>query len=220
MARGGVQVIPRPAEWRPGPPPPWDGAELDLSLGRVRQVFTDRDGVPSPIESSGAPRSAVLAPFYEVDGVTHVLVTRRSWDLRHHRGEVSFPGGGEEPADGGDPVRTALRETHEEVGLAPEAVEVVGELDHLTTVSSDRSIVPVVGILSGRPTGLVAQPSEVEAILEVPLPELVHPESYREERWGSLDIDHPVHFFEIEGDTIWGATAAMLRQFLVLMHNG
>ncbi len=217
MARGGVQVIPRPHIWRPGPPAPWAGAELDVSLDRIRQVFDGRTGSRSPVESHGAPRSAVLAPFFEVDDRTHVLVTRRAWDMRHHRGEVSFPGGGEEPGDGGDTVRTALRESMEEVGLDPTTVDVLGELDHLTTVSSDRSIVPIVGILAERPAGLVAEPREVEAILEVALDELLHPESYREERWGPLEIDHPVFFFEIEGDTIWGATAAMLRQFLLLL---
>lgn len=218
MARGGVQVIPRPDVWRPGSPPPWaDLGPLDVSVGRIREVFRDRAGIPSPVEARGAPRSAVLAPFYDAGGTTHVLVTRRSWDMRHHRGEVSFPGGGEEPGDGGDTVRTALRESQEEIGLDPTAVEIVGELNHLTTVSSDRSIVPIVGLLSRPPRGLVAQPSEVEAIIEVPVAELLHPDSYREERWGPLDVDHPVHFFEIEGDTIWGATAAMLRQFLMLM---
>ena len=217
MARGGVQVIPRPGIWRPGPPAPWAGRELDVSLDRIRAVFTGRSGTRSPVEAHGAQRSAVLAPFFEVDDRTHVLVTRRAWDMRHHRGEVSFPGGGEEPDDGGDTVRTALRESHEEVGLDPSLVEVLGELDHLTTVSSDRSIVPVVGILGARPADLIAQASEVEAILEVAVDDLLHPESYREERWGPLDIDHPVFFFEIEGDTIWGATAAMLRQFLLLL---
>jgi 8-oxo-dGTP pyrophosphatase MutT (NUDIX family) len=217
MARGGVQVIPRPQIWRPGPPAPWIGHELDVSVERIRLVFGGRVGERSPVEAHGLQRSAVLAPFFEIDDRTHVLVTRRAWDMRHHRGEVSFPGGGEEPDDGGDTVRTALRESQEEVGLDPTSVDVLGELDHLTTVSSDRSIVPVVGILPSRPTGLVAEEREVEAILEVPVDELLHPESYREERWGPLEIDHPVHFFEIEGDTIWGATAAMLRQFLLLM---
>jgi 8-oxo-dGTP pyrophosphatase MutT (NUDIX family) len=217
MARGGDQIIPRPPTWRPGPVPPWDGLDsLDLSLDRIRTVFADRVGAPSAVEAQGARASAVLAPFFEDGGRTHVLLTRRSWDLRHHRGEVSFPGGGREPDDDDD-VATALREAREETGLDPTVVEIVGELDHLTTVSSDRFIVPIVGILDGPPSGLVAEPHEVEAIIELPLDELLATDAYREERWGPFEIDHPVHFFEVEGDTIWGATAAMLRQFLVLM---
>ncbi|HKY15504.1 MAG TPA: CoA pyrophosphatase [Microthrixaceae bacterium] len=217
--RGGAQIIPRPDQWRPGPEAPWvdqDPGTADLGLDRIRSVFSGRSGAPSPVELDGARRSAVLAAFFEIDARTQVLLTRRTWDVRTHRGEVSFPGGGEEPGDG-HPVATALREAHEEVALDPSTVEVVGELDHLSTVSSDRFIVPIVGILAGPPRGLVPQPSEVDAILEVPVADLLEPGVHREERWGPTQIDHPVHFFEIEGDTIWGATAAMLRQFLLLM---
>jgi len=158
----------------------------------------------------------VLAAWYERDGEPTVLCTRRAWDLRTHRGEVSFPGGGEEPLDT-DLVHTALREADEEVGLDPASVQVLGELDHLTTVTSDRVIVPFVGVLDEAPRGLVASPAEVDSILEVPVSALVRPDAYREERWGPPEIDHPVVFFEINGDTIWGATAAMLRQFLHLV---
>lgn len=128
---------------------------------------------------------------------------------------MSFPGGGEEPADA-DLAHTALREANEEVGLDPRSVEVLGELDHLTTVTSDRVIVPFVGLLDRAPSGLVASAAEVERIVEVPVSALLDPAAYREERWGPPEIDHPVVFFEIEGETIWGATAAMLRQFLLL----
>jgi 8-oxo-dGTP pyrophosphatase MutT (NUDIX family) len=193
-------------------------AGVDLSIDRIRTVFTGRVGEPAAVEArDGIRRSAVLAAVFERDGDTWVVCTRRSWELRTHRGEVSFPGGGEDPSDQGDLMTTALREAHEEVGLDPASVEVLGELDHLTTVSSDRFIVPYVGVLAEPPTGLVAQPTEVEQILEVRLAELLEPEVFHEERWWSLEIDHPIVFFDIEGDTIWGATGAMLHQMLVLL---
>jgi 8-oxo-dGTP pyrophosphatase MutT (NUDIX family) len=192
--------------------------DIDLSIDRIRSVFSGRVGQPAAVESRpGIRRSAVLAPIFERDGDTWVVCTRRSWELRTHRGEVSFPGGGEDPADGGDLLNTALREAYEEVALDPSAVEVLGELDHLTTVSSDRVIVPFVGLLAEPPTGLVAQPTEVEQIIEVRLAELLEPEVFHEERWWSLEIDHPIVFFDIVGDTIWGATGAMLHQLLVLL---
>jgi 8-oxo-dGTP pyrophosphatase MutT (NUDIX family) len=217
MSRGGEQVIPRPVEWRPGDEAPWSADVGDrLRLTDVRSVFDGRVGSVSPVERSGARASAVLAPFYEVDDELHVVVTRRAWHLRSHRGEVSFPGGGFEPDDA-SLTDTALRESLEEISLDPGGVDVLGELDHLTTVSSDRFIVPFVADLGGQPGELVADRGEVDQILYVPVADLLDPDSYREERWGPLHIDHPVYFFEIEGDTIWGATAAMLRQFLLLL---
>jgi 8-oxo-dGTP pyrophosphatase MutT (NUDIX family) len=168
-------------------------------------------GRPAPVASQGAAPSAVLVPLYEGPDGLGVVLTRRAWGLRTHRGEVSFPGGrcdrGESPAE------AALREAHEEVGLDPAGVEVLGELDHLTTVTRRAYIVPVVALLDGTPE-LVANPGEVDAVLHVPLAELLSPGVYREERWGIEEQHRPVYFFELVGDTVWGATAAMLRQLL------
>ena len=217
MPLGGDQEIPRPRTWRPGTPAAWSPSLIDeLSLDLIRSTFVGRVGRPSPVEGAGARESAVLAPFYEEGGELFLLATRRSWALRTHRGEVSFPGGGAEPHDS-DLTATALRESAEEVGLDPTSVAVHGELDHLSTVSSDRFIVPFVATLDGPPTNLVPQQSEVDKILHVPVRELLLPGRYREERWGPDHIDYPVHFFEVEGDTIWGATAAMLERFFVLL---
>jgi 8-oxo-dGTP pyrophosphatase MutT (NUDIX family) len=144
-----------------------------------------------------------------------VILTRRADHLRAHRGEVSFPGGAWEPGDG-DLTTTALRETCEEIGLAPGDVEVLGELDHLQTVTSRSYIVPFVGVLAARPV-LVPSEAEVAAILHVPLAELLAPDVYHEERWGLPPLEHPIHFFELDGDIVWGATAAMLRNLLTLV---
>ncbi|WP_208026722.1 NUDIX hydrolase [Rhabdothermincola sediminis] len=168
---------------------------------------------PSLLEGTGVRASAVLAPLYELDGEVHVVLTRRAQHLRSHRGEVSFPGGGQEPGE--DLLDTALREACEETGLDRSAVEIICELDHLQTVTSRSFIVPFVGVLPGRPT-LEPNPAEVELILHVPLDELLLDGVYREERWGLPPLDRPIYFFEIVGDTIWGATAHMLRNLLAL----
>jgi 8-oxo-dGTP pyrophosphatase MutT (NUDIX family) len=141
-----------------------------------------------------------------------VLLTRRSWSLRAHGGEVSFPGGRSEPDDV-DLVATALRESAEEVGIDPSAVAIIGRLDPLMTVSSRSLIMPYVGILSGLPD-LEPDPREVEEIRHVALSELLTDGVYREERWGPADAERPIWFFELHGDTVWGATASMLRQLL------
>jgi 8-oxo-dGTP pyrophosphatase MutT (NUDIX family) len=155
--------------------------------------------------------SAVLAPLYEHEGETWVVLTRRSSALRVHSGEVSFPGGGQEPGE--DLTDTARREAHEEIGLEPTSVELIGELDHLSTITSNSFIVPYVGVVDGRPH-LHPSPAEVEVVLHVALSELLDPSHFREERWGVFGTDRPIWFFELVGDTVWGATAAMLRQLL------
>jgi 8-oxo-dGTP pyrophosphatase MutT (NUDIX family) len=217
VGRGGTQVIPRPPTWRPGAPAPWAGLPPERRRPSLDDVRAALAAGPPPrrsnLEGSGARASAVLAPLYEHRGDVFVVLTRRAQHLRSHRGEVSFPGGRREPGEG---VRdTALREAHEEVGLPPEAVEIVGELDHLQTVSSGSYIVPFVGVLAGRPE-LVPSPHEVELVLHVPLAELLADGVFHSERWGLAPLDHELWFFDLVGDTVWGATASMLRNLLAL----
>lgn len=213
--RGGPQVIPRPAMWSPGRPAPWSqpGATSGLIVpDRVRAaVPAERVGRPSPVRELGASPSAVLIPLYDLDGELHVVLTRRAQSLRTHKGEVSFPGGRADPGE--TYVAAALREAQEEVFLDPSMVEPLGELDHLTTVTRRAYIVPVVGLIAGRPE-LGRNPAEVEAVLHVPLSELMAPGVFREELWGLGDTARPVYFFDLVGDTVWGATAALLRQLL------
>jgi 8-oxo-dGTP pyrophosphatase MutT (NUDIX family) len=166
----------------------------------------------SPVERLARRWSAVLAPLYELDGEVYVVLTRRSWNLRTHTGEVSFPGGGADPEDL-SLWHTACREAHEEIGLEPEAVERIGELDHLSTITSGSVIIPYVGALQGQPA-LTPNPNEVDAILYVALSELLTEGVHHEERWGVPRVDHGIHFFLVPGDTIWGATGAMLFNLL------
>lgn len=144
----------------------------------------------------------------------HIVLTRRAAHLRQHAGEVSFPGGRQEPGE--DLWRTALREAAEEVALDPDGVTRIGELDHLRTVTSESFIVPFVAELSGWPE-LRPHPGEVDAVLHVPLSELLDPDAYREERWTMRGQERAMWFFDIDGDTIWGATASMLRNLLTIV---
>jgi 8-oxo-dGTP pyrophosphatase MutT (NUDIX family) len=216
--RGGAQRIPRPPGSRTGRPAPWAALpeeERHVSLDRVRAAFAGRrPPKKSVVEVPGVRASAVLVPLFDEGGETHVVLTRRAQHLRSHKGEVSFPGGGQDPGE--DLRDTALREAHEETGLDPATVEIFGELDHLTTISSRSFIVPYVAALPGRPD-LRPNEAEVERILYVPLAELLLDEVFREERWGVPPLDRPITFFEIVGDTIWGATGAMLRQLLAIV---
>jgi 8-oxo-dGTP pyrophosphatase MutT (NUDIX family) len=155
--------------------------------------------------------SAVLVALADGEEGAEVLLTRRSRALRNHKGEISFPGGRADPGE--TPVETALREAHEEVGLDPSLVSVFAELDHLSTVVSRSHIVPIVGRL---PSVLPLAPatSEVERVIWLPLAELVRPDTYHSERWGRSPTDRLLHFFELEDETVWGATAFMLVDLL------
>jgi 8-oxo-dGTP pyrophosphatase MutT (NUDIX family) len=177
---------------------------------------------PEALDVGGRPPSAVLVPLCEGPDGAQLVFTRRAWHLRSHTGEVCFPGGRRDPSDP-DLVATALRESHEEIGLEPTAVEVIGELDRLTTVSSPSYIVPVVGVLDGDPP-LRPALDEVDAILHVSLAELADPAIYREEIWARPDasgrpVDMALYFFELENDTLWGATARMVHNLLSLLRT-
>lgn len=219
--RGGPQVIPRPAGARPGDPAPWAGLAHDervVTVDRIREALADRVGAASVAEADPTSRgSAVLACVWEEDDGAHLLLTRRATGMRSHSGEVAFPGGRREAHE--SLLEAALREATEEVGLDPSSVEVLGELDHLMTITSGAFIVPFVGVLPGRPAGLRANPGEVDAVLFVPVAELLLDEVFREERWtwsGDVLAERRLFFFELVGDTLWGATAAMVRQLLGL----
>ena len=163
----------------------------------------------------------MLVLLYEEQGEPWVVLTRRASHLRHHAGEVSFPGGRREPGDA-DLWATARREACEEVGLDPGSVSRVGRLDSFVTVGSRSLVCPFVATVERRPE-LVPDPAEVERVLHVPLAELTDPEAWREEVWSlepAFGGERTMTFFELPGDTVWGATAAVLRRLLTVATAG
>jgi 8-oxo-dGTP pyrophosphatase MutT (NUDIX family) len=157
----------------------------------------------------------VLVPIFEDEPGARVILTRRSATLSSHQGEVSFPGGTIGPGE--DDLSAALREAHEEIGLEPGAVEVVGRLDRLLTPTTGFVLTPFVGLLAGRPE-LHPGPDEVEEAFDVPLSVLLDPAVFHEERWDRpLLPDRPIYFFELERDTVWGVTARILYRLLTLV---
>lgn len=166
---------------------------------------------PEPPPSSGLPVAAVLAPLYEdVHGDIRVVLTKRPDTMPTHAGHLAFPGGRPDPGDDG-PVSTALREAHEEVGIEPASVEVLGYLPTVDTVSFALMVVPVVGRLASEPT-LVPSPREVDRILLPRIADLANDAAWRWENWRG----RKVWFYEIDGEVLWGATAWMTRTLLGL----
>jgi len=188
-------------------------------LARLRRVLAGRPPArfpfdalaPQQLPQGGLQSAAVLVPIFEHDGVAHVLLTRRRADLRRHAGQVSFPGGRVDAGE--EPLQAALREAHEEVGLDPERVEVLGRLDDTLVLVTGFRLTPWVGAVP-YPYPYRPHPDEVDSILYVPIPALSRPGVHRTVERVSLGLRYDVHFYELPAVTIWGATARVLHQLL------
>ena len=166
-----------------------------------------------PVAEPANARAAVLIPLYADGEAVRVILTKRPDGMRTHPGDVVFPGGMMENGEG--PVDAAIREAEEEVALPPTAVlEVLGGLSPLTTRDLDRLIVPVVARIE-RPAELVADPSEVEVIIEPTLAELLDESQWHTQDW----MGHTLWFYQFAEGTLWGATAFMVRELLTYLRG-
>jgi 8-oxo-dGTP pyrophosphatase MutT (NUDIX family) len=164
-----------------------------------------------------ARRAAVLALLEHDAGEDRVILTKRTDTVEHHKGQISFPGGGVHDADP-DLAFTALRETWEEIGVEPEEIEIIGRLDDMVT-TSNFLVTPFVGVLKKTPYEFIPSELEVAEVLEPPLAHLLDDASLimetRELRGQVLLL--PVYVWE--GHRIWGATARMLQELLELLRG-
>ncbi len=235
------QTLPEPDDIQPGDSAPWSelplsrrsNLTLELVESRLREGLRHVENSTSPVDlgdvtlsdAEGEPisrRSAVLVALFEEDGETHVVLTRRSFSMREHRGEIALPGGRSDVDE--TPITTALREAREEVGIDESAVRVVGWLSPLVTLALGSAIWPVVGFLASRPT-MVTDPAEVDRAFTVSLAELLADGTFLEERWrrrlarpgADADGYFPIYFYRVPGDLIWGATARVLTEFLCVV---
>ena len=184
-----------------------------MTLSDVRAAIeaTSRSRPHAPQPSP----AATLLALFEEDGEARIVLIRRTLALPVHPGEIALPGGRVHPGE--TMIDAALRETHEEVGIPPGEVEVIGWLERVVGRTSGSVATPVVGLLAGRPM-LVPDPLEVEDAFDVALADLLRDGVYREERWDTPVVqDRPVYFFELPEATVRGMTARVLRQLLVLL---
>lgn len=175
-------------------------------------------GYRPPGESQFRPgrTAAVLVPIVDQQEPELVL-TLRARDLAHHPGQVSFPGGAVERADG-TAVETALRETREEIGIPEASVRPIGFLDRYDTIS-DYRVLPVVGLLE---PGLVWAPdrSEVDEVFTVPFSYLTDSSRYRRTEREYQGVSHTIWSLTWEGHVIWGVTAAIIRNLVDRLEGG
>ena len=176
---------------------------------RLRRVLLD-PAEAAALDVHGRIDAAVLVPLFVSDGALHAVFTRRRDDLRRHAGEISFPGGRQDD-DESDLRLTALREAEEEIGLPPDAVELIGALQPTPTIATNYAVYPFVGLIE---PGHEWKPSatEVAAILELSLDDLRN--GYERQRMLRRGIPFRTDVYVVGDNLIWGATARMLTDLL------
>ena len=174
-------------------------------------IATPADG------SAEQTRAAVLVPLFQTSEAEppHVVLTRRRADLRRHAGEISFPGGRQDPEDA-DLAETALREAEEEIGLTREAVTLIGDLPPISTFATNYLIHPFVGVIPAGQRWRVS-PREVDAVLELPLRELQ--ESRTRTQLQRRGINFQTDAYILDGHLIWGATYRILADLLARLQT-
>lgn len=182
---------------------------------QVQQLFlyhlpAQLEGKLAREQVSQAANAAVLLLLFEQQGQLHLLLTRRALHLRHHPGQISFPGGKIEAGE--TAYQAALRETQEETGIAAQSIQLLGTLPTFNT-STGFIVQPCVGYLPKLPP-LVLQPDEVAGVLSLPL-QYALPQAEGQTHWHQLQVQQrTLHFLPFQGRLIWGATAEMLQQLL------
>lgn len=192
-------------------------APLPGAAGQLRMAPAYRaDPATITVEGRDCRCGGVLVLLYLHDGELHLLLTVRAGGLRHHSGQVSFPGGSCEPGE--TSLQAALRETHEECGLDPRNLQILGELTPLYIPPSNFCIYPHVAFTEG-PLDLRPHDAEVAALLEVPLAFLAAHSTRRVETWELRGEPVEVPFYAIGDYKVWGATAMVLGEFLAVLQN-
>ena len=184
----------------------------DATVEGVRRSLSARTN--RSVDDQSLMPASVLLLLYPKDGEYCILLSKRTWEVEHHKGEIAFPGGSKDSQDR-DFLHTALRETHEELGIRPQDVSVLGQLDDVAT----RSHFGVRVFVGTIPYPYPFKPSaiEIEEVLEVPIRELINPANRRHEvRWRHGKACK-AYCFAYGQHLIFGATAHIVTQFLALL---
>ena len=181
-------------------------------INQIGKIFSSRKR--RVISHPPFSHAAVLVPLFQKDGDCHLLFTKRSEEVKYHKGEISFPGGVVDEEDR-ELINTALREAHEEIGLKESDVRIIGVLDDIVTIT-EFIVTPIVGLFP-YPYPFKVSEVEIAELIEVPLASLLEEDCFSEReifRDGQREI---VFAYQYGKHIIWGATARILKQFLDLI---
>ena len=191
--------------------------QRDLPGPAAQLLLAPSQRQTEPLSAAPPRQSAVLALLHpSPDGIA-LFFTVRPESLRHHGGQISFPGGGAEDRDG-TLQDTALRETEEELGFPTANVDILGKLTPLFIVPSHNIVHPFVGWIPAQPA-LHPDPTEVASVLTVPVEVLLDPTTLSSCSWWLEGQRLAAPCFLVEGETIWGATAMMLSELLEVIRS-
>ncbi|MFH1524616.1 MAG: CoA pyrophosphatase [Chloroflexota bacterium] len=194
-------------------------ATITQRLRRAYQpgVIASTDGNPEMYENITLKCAAVLIPLVWWKDEWHLVFTRRTEAVEHHKGQVSFPGGGCEP-DESSPEETALREAWEEIGLKAEDVRLLGRLNEVITITGYR-VMPVVGMMPW-PYAVRLEPAEVRRVFTIPLTWLADRGNWEEQPVtpeGALRPFPVVKYRKYDGEILWGVSGRIVFNFLSVL---
>jgi 8-oxo-dGTP pyrophosphatase MutT (NUDIX family) len=185
----------------------------DSFIQDLRTVLSRRKR--AAIEHPPFSKAAVLVPLFKKGKDFHLLFTKRTDQVKHHKGEISFPGGAFDEEDS-ELERTALREAFEEIGLRESDVQILGALDDIIT-RSEFIVTPFVGVFFPYPYPFKLSPIEIGELIEVPLACLLDRNCFGERIIIQGDNERVAESYQYGKYIIWGATARILKQFLELI---
>lgn len=180
---------------------------VKLEKEKIKQALPRNRNV---ISNQNLASSAVVLPTLDRNYKAHILFTKRSKSVKHHKKEISFPGGTQK--EGETLKDAAVRECKEEIGISPEDIEILGALDDVST-RTGYVITPFVGIIPHPPEFKISE-NEIDEIIEVPISWLSSENQKFEENEQFI-----VNSYLYKNHVIWGATARILKQFLDLLEN-
>jgi 8-oxo-dGTP pyrophosphatase MutT (NUDIX family) len=181
-------------------------------IDRIRNTLSSRQR--RVIEHPPFSHAAVLVPLFKKGGDCHLLFTKRSEQVKYHKGEISFPGGVVDEEDL-ELINTALREAHEEIGLRESDIQVIGVLDDIVTIT-EFIVTPIVGLFP-YPYPFKISEREISELIQVPLSSVLNGNCLSEREVFRGGQKETVYVYQYGKHTIWGATARILKQFLDLI---
>ena len=190
--------------------PDFDPTVAHTNLAPLNRRLTPAEGI--------VPRQAgvLMLTYPEADGSLHIVLTQRTETLSSHSGQISFPGGRRNPEDASF-TATALRETCEELGICDD-IQIIGMLSRLYIPPSNFEVFPTVATIPAPPI-YTPNPDEVAAVFSLPMDILLDPQTKLTEDWDFNGSRVPITYYNVGGRKVWGATAFMLSELEMRLHE-